>query len=58
MSNDVTGITGQTIRAVGNSVSVVSDPEIEWTAVNKNDWTADQLMSIFHDKLELGDDAR
>lgn len=57
MSDDVAGITGQTIRAVGDSVSVISDPEIERTAVNENDWTADRLTSTFHDELELGGDA-
>ncbi|WP_424009299.1 SDR family oxidoreductase [Haloferax denitrificans] len=55
MSDDAAGITGRTIRAVGDSVSVLSEPEIERTAINENGWTADRLTSVFHDELGLGD---
>ncbi|SFS91807.1 SDR family NAD(P)-dependent oxidoreductase [Halostagnicola kamekurae] len=58
MSNDATGITGRTIRAVGDSVSVLSEPEIERTAINETGWTADRLTSAFRDELGLGGDSR
>ncbi|ELY61939.1 SDR family NAD(P)-dependent oxidoreductase [Natronococcus jeotgali] len=54
MSDDAAGITGRTIRAVGDSVSIVSDPEIERTAITEGGWTADRLTSTFRDALALG----
>lgn len=58
MSDDATGITGRTIRAVGDSVSVLSEPEIERTAIHETGWTADRLTSAFNDELGLGGDSR
>lgn len=58
MSDDATGITGRTIRAVGDAVSVLSEPEAERTAIHETGWTTDRLTSAFHDELGLGGDSR
>lgn len=54
MSDDAAGITGRTIRAVGDSISVVSDPEIKRTAITEDGWTTERLTSTFRNALDLG----
>lgn len=40
-------LNGMTLRVVGDSVGVVSDPEVEAVALRDGGWTVDELDSLF-----------
>ncbi|WP_247004187.1 ATP-binding cassette domain-containing protein [Halosolutus gelatinilyticus] len=54
--DETTGITGRTIRTVGDSVSIVSASEIERTAISENGWTTNRLTAALQDELGLDGD--
>jgi NAD(P)-dependent dehydrogenase (short-subunit alcohol dehydrogenase family) len=46
-SDAATGITGCTVRASGERIGIVSDPELERSAVNPEGWTPESIAEHF-----------
>lgn len=54
MSDAATNISGVTLRAGGDTVGVVSDPEFVRLGYRENGWTADALADRFRDEIADG----
>jgi NAD(P)-dependent dehydrogenase (short-subunit alcohol dehydrogenase family) len=58
MSDEADGITGSTLRVAGDSVGIVSDPEISRLGFKKGGWEPEEIAEEFQSKIaedtELG----
>jgi NAD(P)-dependent dehydrogenase (short-subunit alcohol dehydrogenase family) len=56
LSDEAEGITGTTVRAAGDTVGVVSDPEIVRLGLNQDGWTIEELAERFRSDVAEGVD--
>ncbi|MDY6765562.1 MAG: SDR family oxidoreductase [Halobacteria archaeon] len=56
MSDHAEDITGCTIKAGGDEVGLVSDPDIYRIGIQEGGWTAEGLAEKFRDKVARGED--
>lgn len=56
MSDAAEGITGSTIRAAGDAVGTVSDPDIQRLGFRDGGWTVESLVEQFRDGVTTGID--
>ena len=56
MSDEAEDITGCTLRAAGNEIGLVSDPELTRIGYNSDGWTAEEIADAFRDSVTAGID--
>jgi NAD(P)-dependent dehydrogenase (short-subunit alcohol dehydrogenase family) len=56
LSHASTDISGCTFLNTGDTIGLVSDPDVYRSVVNENGWTTDGLADAFWDSLGQGDD--
>jgi NAD(P)-dependent dehydrogenase (short-subunit alcohol dehydrogenase family) len=54
MSDEATDVTGCTIRAAGDAVGLVSNPEVERLAFKEGGWTLEAIADRFRDTVGSG----
>lgn len=54
MSDDATDVTGCTIRAAGDSIGIVSNPELTRVGYNTDGWSLEELREHFHETVGNG----
>ncbi|NHN42798.1 SDR family oxidoreductase [Halorubellus sp. JP-L1] len=54
MSDDATDVTGCTIRAAGDSIGIVSNPELTRVGYSTDGWSVEELQEHFHDAVGSG----
>lgn len=54
MSNDAEGINGCTVRAAGDTIGLVSDPELRRIGVSPDGWDTDQIAEKFRSSIANG----
>lgn len=56
LSDAAVDVTGCTFRVAGDSIGLVSDPEVRRMAFQRGGWTIDDIADMLHETLGYGED--